>query len=228
MGPDLFPCFPIHSEAFKPYLPQLVQVFLDLVMRKTTSVDFYPDLTSSDPLNFFVSFLINLASNDATFGTQLFWYLRVSSRSVKDKSDNSFAKLQGIFLGALAQTKEGSEMAANLYSQVELFAKFENLMKIIKRQKVSREQKQEMIVNFLDDPNNGLMSFKHISLPINPNIIVSGILADRCTLFKSNALPVKFILLPVIKKLRMTFTYFRYSHVLIYFLYLIGHIQGRR
>ncbi len=160
-------------------------------MRKTTSVDFYPDLTSSDPLNFFVSFLINLASNDATFGTQLFWYLRVSSRSVKDKSDNSFAKLQGIFLGALAQTKEGSEMAANLYSQVELFAKFENLMKIIKRQKVSREQKQEMIVNFLDDPNNGLMSFKHISLPINPNIIVSGILADRCTLFKSNALPVK-------------------------------------
>lgn len=180
---------------FKASLPQLVQVFLDLL--GDSSSDFYPDMKSREALNFFVGFLVKLAGDDEAFSTKLFWYLRVSSREHQHRSplvrdENYFAKLQGIFLGSLAQSgQHGAEMSEHFYQQVELFGKLESLMKAVKKQKGSRDQKQDACIEYLDDPSNGLMSFKPVPLPLNPSIMISGILADRSILFKSNALPLK-------------------------------------
>jgi phosphatidylinositol 3-kinase len=63
----------------------------------------------------------------------------------------------------------------------------------------------------LDDPAGGFLAFPPLPFPLDPQIMVTGILADRTVLFKSNALPLKLcfvatdpsaelMLLPVIFK----------------------------
>lgn len=179
-----------NSKEFRHFIPQLIQAFLDLV-----GVDeFYPDINSDQPANFFVAFLIDLVKDSLKYSTEFFWNLRVASRSLQGKTSNGsvnqFAKLQGMFLGSLAQSG-ASIYSEYFYQQSDLFGKLADLLKDVKRMKVSREVKQATIIDVLDEPANGFMTFKSVPLPLNPKIKVSGILADRSILFKSNALPLK-------------------------------------
>jgi len=179
-----------NSKEFLHFIPQLIQAFLDLV-----GVDeFYPDINSDQPANFFVAFLIDIVKDSLKYSTELFWNLRVASKSLQFKTSsgsiNQFAKLQGMFLGALAQSG-ASIYSEYFYQQSELFGKLVVLLKDVKKMKVSREIKQSAIIDVLDEPSNGFMTFKPVPLPFDPKIKVSGILADRSVLFKSNALPLK-------------------------------------
>lgn len=188
------PALLTQEAAFKPFLPQLVQVFLTLLDLKGRSYDFYPDMLSADPVNFFVAYLIKLATEDAALGTQLFWHLRVASRHFQSRGaagENVFAKLQGMFLGSLSQRAGGPQASEHYYQQVELFGKLEDLLKAVKRQKSTREQKLAVIMDDLDNPAKGYMAFNPMPLPLDTAVTISGILADRSVLFKSNALPLK-------------------------------------
>lgn len=183
-----------HKNHFKIYIPQLLQIFLRLVSTQgMADADFYPDVESPDPLNFLVGFLVQLGVEDPVAGTALFWHLRVSSRMARTRGgDNYFAKLQGIFLGSLAQLgPEGVRLSEAFYQQADLFGRLEDLMKAIKKLKGNRDAKQAAIISYLEEPENGLLAFKPVLMPLEPNICISGLLPGRSVLFKSNAFPVK-------------------------------------
>lgn len=62
--------------------------------------------------------------------------------------------------------------------------------KELRASKDSRPKKIDKLRAFLSDPKNGLNSMSPLPLPINARIEVTGIIAEKCSVFKSNLFPM--------------------------------------
>ena len=155
------------------YLLQLVQ-----------AIKFETDKSDS-PL---VKFLIGRGLEDHALGNYFHWYLMIECQ---DKTfGRMYANVAFQFLAKMVQTSQGINRRDNLRRQAELIEKLANLCKDIRLSKESRPKKIEQLQSFISDPRNGLLSFPPLSLPLDPDVQVTGIVPEKAFVFKSNLSPL--------------------------------------
>lgn len=156
------------------YLLQLVQAI------KFENID----QKSASPL---VEFLIDRGVNSIVLGNYLHWYLMVEC---EDKVyGRVFAKVAYQFLSKMVETAEGINRRDNLRRQGELIASLAKLSKDLRISKDPRPKKIERLREYIADPKNGLLSFPPLSLPLDANIQVIGLIPEKANMFKSALLP---------------------------------------
>jgi phosphatidylinositol 3-kinase len=154
-------------------------------------------------------FLISRSVNNAVLGTAFHWYLMVECEDrVVGKM---YAKVAFQFMTKLVevsrllvsarcrlpnavwntQTEEGTSRREVLRRQGELVATLSQRAKELRTSKDARPKKIDKLRAFILDSKNGLSPLPSpLTLPLNPRIEVTGIAAERSSVFKSNLFPL--------------------------------------
>ncbi len=152
-------------------------------------------------------FLIERAVRNAFLGTAFHWYLMVECEDrVRGKM---YAKVAFQFMTRLVevsprlsvrpavadtactQTEEGAARREVLRRQGELVATLSQRAKDLRGNKDPRPRKIEKLRAFIHDSKNALAPLPSpLTLPLNPRIEVTGIVAERSSVFKSNLFPM--------------------------------------
>ncbi|PWZ02567.1 phosphatidylinositol 3-kinase [Testicularia cyperi] len=138
-------------------------------------------------------FLIRRGLANPVLGNNLYWYLVVE---IEDpKTGVLFKALKQRFLDqlvALPMADGGLERKEMLERQATLLATLSRRAKELRSNRDARPKKIEKLRALITDPKNGLSKFDPpIPLPLDASIVVSGIVADKSTIFKSNLFPLR-------------------------------------
>ena len=88
------------------------------------------------------------------------------------------------------QTENGPERREILKRQGELVDTLSKRARELRTSKDPRPKKVEKLRAFIAESKNGLSSMAPLPLPINARIEVTGIIAEKCSVFKSNMFPM--------------------------------------
>lgn len=168
------------------YLLQLVQA---LRFEKSSS-------SSSGKKSSLAKFLIGRAARNAILGNYFFWYVNVEAQ--ENGAPHIFKAVLNQFQNSLKaqeqQPHEGEFTTPKLHVMEQQINFINHLLKLaseIKALKESRPKKIERLQAYLSDSRNGLLNFPPIPLPLNPTVIINGVVPDDCTVFKSSLSPLK-------------------------------------
>ncbi|CAD6917266.1 unnamed protein product [Tilletia controversa] len=146
--------------------------------------------TSTEPLGL-TDFLISRASKNVELGNNFFWYLRVEC---EDKIlGKLFRRIKARFVEKLKQTEKGNAMLSSLKRQETLVTILTQRARELRLSKDQRPKKIEKLRAFLSDGTNSGLSDVFdppLILPLDPSIKVTGIVADKSSVFKSNLFPL--------------------------------------
>ena len=135
-----------------------------------------------------VKLLVTRGLEDHALGNYFHWYLMIE---IQDKSyGRMYGNVAFQFLAAMVQTPQGINRRDNLRRQAELVEKLANICKDIRISKEPRPRKIEILQTYISDPRNGLLSFPPLSLPLDPDVQVTGIVPEKAFVFKSNLSPL--------------------------------------
>ncbi|KAJ3414004.1 Phosphatidylinositol (PI) 3-kinase [Chytridiales sp. JEL 0842] len=136
-----------------------------------------------------VEFLVDRSVKNRVLGNYFYWYLMVEC---EDKvMGKMYAKIAYQFMSYMVEVPEGFHRRDLLRRQAELIASLAKISKDIRSMKDNRQKKIERLRATIADPKNGLMSFPPIPLPLDANIQVTGIIADKASVFKSALMPLR-------------------------------------
>jgi phosphatidylinositol 3-kinase len=170
------------------YLLQLVQ-----------ALKFEPVPTDSNEPNMEASslatFLISRAVEDFTLATYFYWYLIVE---YDDKSPEQgqevrtmYAKVLHDFMVELENTPGGSETRKALLREAELVTILSKISGDVKISSETTSRKVDKVKAFLADPKNELLTIDPpIPLPLDPSILVTGVIPEETRVFKSSLSPI--------------------------------------
>ncbi|KAF4613918.1 hypothetical protein D9613_007858 [Agrocybe pediades] len=172
------------------YLLQLVQAlkFESVVIeqrssRSTTTAISYDDSGLSD-------FLIARGVANTVLGNRLYWYLMVEVAL----EDRIMAKMYGRvvfkFMNKILEAENGSERRETMRRQGLMIDTLAKRSREIRMSKDPRPKKIEKLRSIISDSKNGLSSIEPLPLPINAKIEVTGIIAEKSSVFKSNMYPL--------------------------------------
>lgn len=172
------------------YLLQLVQALKfestaseQRSARTTTSGISYEDSGLTD-------FLINRGVENFVLGNRLYWYLMVEVAL----EDRVMAKMYGRvvfkFMNKIVESKNGSERRELLRRQGLLVEMLAKKARELRTSKDPRPKKIEKLRAIISDPKNNLATMSPLPLPLNANIEITGINADKSSVFKSNLFPL--------------------------------------
>ncbi|CDO77014.1 hypothetical protein BN946_scf184298.g41 [Trametes cinnabarina] len=170
------------------YLLQLVQALKfestaadQRSLRSTTSAVSYDDSGLAD-------FLISRAVRNPILGNRLYWYLMVEV-SMEDKV---MAKMYGrvVFKFMKILEDNGDERRDLMRRQGELVDALAKRARELRMSKDPRPRKIEKLRAFLADSKNNLASMPPLPLPLNARVQVTGIIAEKSSVFKSNMFPM--------------------------------------
>ncbi|KAJ3063018.1 Phosphatidylinositol (PI) 3-kinase [Rhizoclosmatium hyalinum] len=137
-------------------------------------------------------FLVERALEHTGLGNQLFWYLTVECEDTV--SGQMFAKIRDAFVAGLMTG--GSERRGVVKRQVELVKALAKISKDMRLSKDTRPKKIETLRSIISDPKNNLLTFSApMPLPLDAQIIVTGLIPEKCTIFKSALLPLRLTFL---------------------------------
>ncbi|KAM5544566.1 hypothetical protein V8D89_001464 [Ganoderma adspersum] len=171
------------------YLLQLVQALKfestasdQRSSRSVTSAVSYDDSGLAD-------FLIARAVRNPILGNRFHWYLMVEVAM----EDKVMAKLYGRvvfkFMNIL-KDNGGDERRDLMRRQGELVETLAKRAAELRTSKDPRPKKIEKLRTFLADGKNGLSSMAALPLPLNARVQITGIVADKSSVFKSNMFPM--------------------------------------
>ncbi|KAG9315154.1 putative atypical/PIKK/PI3K protein kinase [Chiua virens] len=171
------------------YLLQLVQALKfesaasdQRSSRSTTSAISYDDSGLSD-------FLITRGVKNRVLGNRLYWYLMVEVAL----EDRMVAKMYGRvvfkFLSKILESEGGSERRELMRRQGIMVETLAKRARDIRTSKDPRPKKIEKLRSFINDSKNGLINIAPLPLPLNARIEITGINADKSSVFKSNQFP---------------------------------------
>ncbi|KAH7927966.1 putative atypical/PIKK/PI3K protein kinase [Leucogyrophana mollusca] len=171
------------------YLLQLVQALKfesaasdQRSTRSTTSAISYDDSGLTD-------FLIARGVQNLILGNRLYWYLMVEVAL----EDRVVAKMYGRvvfkFLNKILESENGSERRELMRRQGILVETLAKRAKEIRTSKDPRPKKIEKLRSFINDSKNGLTNIPPLPLPLNARIEITGIIAEKSSVFKSNLYP---------------------------------------
>ncbi|KAI8618326.1 kinase-like domain-containing protein [Chytriomyces sp. MP71] len=136
-----------------------------------------------------VQFLIERAVANQILGNYYYWYLMVEC---EDKTFGKvYEKLVDAFMHAMVETPEGPYRKNVVRRQVELVSALSKISRQIRTSSDSRPKKIDLLRATLADPKNGLHSFPAMPLPLDAQVTITGIIADKCSIFKSALLPLR-------------------------------------
>ncbi|KAJ8590465.1 atypical/PIKK/PI3K protein kinase [Rhizopogon salebrosus TDB-379] len=173
------------------YLLQLVQALKfesaaseQRSSRSTTSAISYDDSGLTD-------FLIARGVQNPTLGNRLYWYLIVEVEL--ELEDRVVAKMYGRvvfkFLNKILESENGSERRELMRRQGVLVETLAKRAKELRTSKDPRPKKIEKLRSFINDSKNGLINIPPLPLPLNARIEITGINAEKSSVFKSNLFP---------------------------------------
>ncbi|XP_046853981.1 phosphatidylinositol 3-kinase catalytic subunit type 3-like [Xenia sp. Carnegie-2017] len=178
----------------------LIQEFLTQEDDKTEGKP-APDVDISDNLksveekgSYLEAFLIWRASRSDILATFLYWYLRVeSSEDNSSKAYVLYSKIIRRYIKFLIQDAVPAKVrkARILKRQQQFNDKLVAIMKNVAQFSGNRKKKIEKLQTILDNPE--WFDIKEpLPLPLDPNVKITGVVAEKTSLFKSAMMPAKF------------------------------------
>ncbi|KAI1504961.1 phosphatidylinositol 3 [Biscogniauxia marginata] len=141
------------------------------------------------------NFLISRAVENFTLGNYFYWYLGVE---YDDKSNDQgegvrtmYAKVQYDFMKELESRPGGRETRATIRRQAELITILSKVSAEIQASRDTIPRKMEKVKSFLADPKNEILTIDPpIPLPLDPSIMISGVVPEETRVFKSSLSPI--------------------------------------
>ncbi|KAJ1335959.1 phosphatidylinositol 3-kinase [Microdochium nivale] len=142
------------------------------------------------------NFLISRAINNFALGNYFFWYLNVE---YGDKSDDAgsehirsmYAKVSYDFMLEMEKQPGGKDKRTTLKRQAELITVLSKISAEIRSSNETAARKAEKVKVFLSDPKNELQSIDPpIPLPLDPDVLVTGVVTEETRVFKSSLSPI--------------------------------------
>ncbi|KAE8541128.1 hypothetical protein D1P53_002482 [Cryptococcus gattii VGV] len=135
-------------------------------------------------------FLINRSVANPILGTSFHWYLMIECDN-RSSVGKMYAQVAFNFMKKLSETPEGQAQRDILRRQGELVQVLSTRAKEIRTSKDPRSKKIEKLKAYLSDSKHGLASLPEpLPLPLNPNVFVTSVVAEKSSIFKSNLLPL--------------------------------------
>ena len=135
-------------------------------------------------------FLIRRGVSNPLLGNNLYWYLEVECED--PKTGPLFKTVKRRFLDRLGTLPTGAERKDTLSRQATLLATLSRRAKELRSNRDARPKKIEKLRSLIADPKNGLSRFDPpLMLPLDASISVTGIVAEKSTIFKSNLFPLR-------------------------------------
>ncbi|KAL7750778.1 Phosphatidylinositol (PI) 3-kinase [Sorochytrium milnesiophthora] len=129
-------------------------------------------------------FLIQRAAANSALGNLFYWYLKV------EKSDKVHAPMYENVMRKFQDAVNEAEREV-FARQDELVEKLATISKELQVSKDARLKKVERLQSIIADPKNGLAAFAPLPLPLDSRILVTGIVAEKASIFKSNLMPLR-------------------------------------
>ncbi|KAI0967759.1 phosphatidylinositol 3 [Xylaria arbuscula] len=170
------------------YLLQLVQA----LKFEHISTDSNQATLRASPL---AHFLISRAVENFTLGNYFYWYLGVEyddkSHDQGEEVRTIYAKVQYDFMKELESRPGGKETRVTIRRQAELIAVLSKISADIQASRDSYPRKLEKTKAFLADPKNELFTIDPpIPMPLDPSIMVAGVVPEETRVFKSSLSPI--------------------------------------
>lgn len=147
------------------------------------------------------TFLITRACSNFNLANYLHWYLMVecedheSSTKQDSPIKNMYQTVINTFMLALQYGKpEAQKMYLYLKGQKVFIEKLVLLVKSVARENANRKKKIEHLQTLLKDQDAFKFNFAHfdpLPLPLDPNVLIKGVVPEKATLFKSALMPSK-------------------------------------
>ncbi|XP_028406868.1 phosphatidylinositol 3-kinase catalytic subunit type 3-like [Dendronephthya gigantea] len=140
------------------------------------------------------SFLISRACRSEILANFLYWYLRVEcSEDNTTKAHAIYSKIIRRYVRALMQDGVPIKVrkARMLRRQQQFVDKLGQIMKTVAQFGGNRKKKIEKLQSILQNPESVDLK-EPLPLPLDPNVRITGVVADKATLFKSALMPAKF------------------------------------
>ena len=187
------------------YLLQLVQALKYEHTAAAPASDGSATATSLD--SSLARFLISRAAANFTLGNYFYWYLMVEcddkpSRapnvppSVSTPKDTSpiYTKVAYDFMVELARAPNGvgADHRKTLLRQAELIAALSEISVEVKMASEPMAKRTERVKKFLANPTNELATIDPpLPMPLDPSILVTGVVPSETVVFKSSLCPIK-------------------------------------
>lgn len=141
------------------------------------------------------SFLISRAVQNFTLGNYFYWYLGVEyddkSNEQGEEIRTMYAKVQYDFMKELEDRPGGRETRVTIRRQAELITVLSKISAEIQSSNESVARKAEKVKSFLADPKNEVLSIDPpIPMPLDPSILVIGVIPEETRVFKSSLSPI--------------------------------------
>ncbi|KAL5598929.1 hypothetical protein BROUX41_003752 [Berkeleyomyces rouxiae] len=142
------------------------------------------------------TFLISRAAANFHLGNYFYWYLMVecddNSPEQGETNRTIYRKVAYDFMARLVQQPEGSKQRQQLRRQAELITILSKISTEVKLSNETIARKIERVKVFLADPKNELLEIKPpLPLPLDPSILITGVIPEDITVFKSSLCPIK-------------------------------------
>lgn len=146
------------------------------------------------------TFLIQRACKNPTLSNYLYWYLYIECethdtiRKQDERVKHMYETVLKIFKRTLMSNAELKAIKVNLEKQQLFIEELVKLVKIVAKESGNRKKKCEKFQQLLADSDAFRINFSNfdpIPLPLDPSIIIRGIVPTKVSLFKSALMPAK-------------------------------------
>ncbi|KAI0019925.1 phosphatidylinositol 3 [Xylariomycetidae sp. FL0641] len=141
------------------------------------------------------NFLISRAVENFILGNYFYWYLGVEyddkSNEQGEEVRTMYAKVQYDFMRELELRPGGQETRATIRRQAELITVLSKISAEIQASRESTPRKLEKVKAFLADAKNEIISMEiPIPMPLDPTVMVTGVVPEETRVFKSSLSPI--------------------------------------
>jgi phosphatidylinositol 3-kinase len=141
-------------------------------------------------------FLISRAVSNFMLGNYFYWYLMVecddSSQDQGRENQIMYRRVAFNFMTELVKQPGGKEVRKKLLRQAEWIAILSKISGEIKESHESIARRTERVKHFLADPKNELVTIDPpLPLPLDPSILITGVIPEDTIVFKSSLHPIK-------------------------------------
>ncbi|KAI0428033.1 phosphatidylinositol 3 [Xylaria sp. FL1042] len=141
------------------------------------------------------NFLISRAVENFTLGNYFYWYLGVEyddkSHDQGEEVRTMYAKVQYDFMKELECRPGGKETRVTIRRQAELIAVLSKISADIQASRDSYPRKLEKTKSFLADSKNELLTIDPpIPMPLDPSVMIVGVVLEETRVFKSSLSPI--------------------------------------
>ncbi|KAH9943716.1 atypical/PIKK/PI3K protein kinase [Amylocystis lapponica] len=172
------------------YLLQLVQALKfesaasdQRSSRSTSSAISYDDSGLAD-------FLIARAVRNQILGNRFYWYLVVEVALEDQVVAKMYGRVVYKFMNKTVESENGNERRELMRRQGALIDTLSKRAKELRTSKDPRPKKIEKLRAMIADSKNNLATMAPLPLPLNARVQVTGIIAEKSSVFKSNMFPM--------------------------------------